>query len=124
VLNKDENKQHTLPIIIAATDDKSWRVRLALSKIFAELAEAFGKEVADVSLIQIFTNLLRDAENDVRTASIQSLSKFIKIVSPEKLVIIVPHLQYLAKDSVWQVRAGTTDVIAVMCGLLPKDVSQ
>jgi serine/threonine-protein phosphatase 2A regulatory subunit A len=65
---------------------------LALSKIFAELAEAFGKEVADVSLIQIFTNLLRDAENDVRSASIISLAKFIKIVSPEKLVIIVPHL--------------------------------
>lgn len=59
-----------MPIIIAATEDKSWRVRLTLSKIFAELAEAFGKEVADVSLIQIFTNLLRDAENDVRTAAI------------------------------------------------------
>lgn len=40
-----------MPIIIAATEDKSWRVRLALSKIFAELAEAFGKEAADVSLI-------------------------------------------------------------------------
>lgn len=51
VLTKDENKQHTLPIIIAATEDKSWRVRLSLSKIFADLAEAFGKEVADVSLI-------------------------------------------------------------------------
>jgi hypothetical protein len=37
---------------------------------FKKLAEAFGKEVADVSLIQIFTNLLRDAENDVRTAAI------------------------------------------------------
>jgi serine/threonine-protein phosphatase 2A regulatory subunit A len=63
------------------------------------LAEAFGKEVADVSLIQIFTNLLRDAENEVRTASIESLAKFIKIVSPEKLVIIVPHLQYLVTNS-------------------------
>lgn len=37
VLKKEENKQHTLPIIIAATEDKSWRVRLALSKIFAEV---------------------------------------------------------------------------------------
>lgn len=37
VLRKDENKQHTLPIIIAATEDKSWRVRLSLSKIFAEV---------------------------------------------------------------------------------------
>lgn len=100
VLKKEENKQHTLPIIIAATEDKSWRVRLELSKIFSEIAEAFGEEADNVSLIQIFTNLLRDAENDVRTAAIQSLSKFIKILSPEKLVIIVPHLQYLAKDSV------------------------
>ena len=124
VLSKDENKQHTLPIIIAATEDKSWRVRLALSKIFAELAEAFGKEVADVSLIQIFTNLLRDAENDVRSASILSLSKFIKIVSPEKLVIIVPHLQYLAKDSVFNVRSGTTEVIGVMCSLVTKEIAQ
>ncbi|KAL4433336.1 hypothetical protein ABPG74_017440 [Tetrahymena malaccensis] len=123
VLRKDENKQHTLPIIIAATEDKSWRVRLALSKIFAEIAEAFGEEADNVSLIQIFTNLLRDAENDVRTASIQSLTKFIKILSAEKLVIIVPHLQYLAKDSVPQVRAGVTEVIQIMCTLLPKDVT-
>lgn len=51
VLTKDENKQQTLTIIIAATEDKSWRVKLSLSKIFSELAEAFGKEVSDVSLI-------------------------------------------------------------------------
>lgn len=36
-LNHEENKQHTLPIIIAATEDKSWRVRLALAKIFSDV---------------------------------------------------------------------------------------
>jgi hypothetical protein len=51
VLKKDENKQHTLPIIISATEDKSWRVRLSLSKIFPEIAEAFGEEGDSVSLI-------------------------------------------------------------------------
>ncbi|EGR34046.1 protein phosphatase 2 regulatory subunit A, alpha isoform, putative [Ichthyophthirius multifiliis] len=121
VLKKDENKQHTLPIIIAATEDKSWRVRLSLSKIFPEIAEAFGEEGDSVSLIQIFTNLLRDTENDVRSASIQSLTKFLKILSPEKLVIIIPHLQYLAKDSVFQVRAGVTEVVYLMINILPKD---
>jgi len=40
-----------LPIIIAATEDKSWRVRLALSKNFADLTEAFGKEITETSLI-------------------------------------------------------------------------
>lgn len=35
----------------------------------------------------------------------------------------MPHLQYLAKDSVPQVRAGVTEVISIMCTLLPKDVT-
>ena len=71
LLNKDENKTHALPgtlyiiisrhliltpsyiksVIIAAHEDKSWRVRLALAKNFAELTEAFGKEITDMSLI-------------------------------------------------------------------------
>jgi hypothetical protein len=40
-----------LPVIIAATEDKSWRVRFALSKNFPDLIEAFGKEITDMSLI-------------------------------------------------------------------------
>lgn len=35
LLNKEENKTHTLPIIIGATEDKSWKIRLALAKNFA-----------------------------------------------------------------------------------------
>lgn len=37
ILNASENKTNTLPLIIQAAEDKSWRVRLALSKIFAEV---------------------------------------------------------------------------------------
>lgn len=37
LLNKEENKTHTLPIIIAATEDKSWKIRLALAKNFAQV---------------------------------------------------------------------------------------
>lgn len=62
------------------TEDRSWRVRHALSKSFSELAEALGKEISDVSLVQIFTNLLRDGENDVRIASVESMSKFILFI--------------------------------------------
>jgi serine/threonine-protein phosphatase 2A regulatory subunit A len=49
------------------------------------LAEAMGKEISDTSLIQIFSNLLKDVESDVRMTAVQSLAKFIKFVSPEKL---------------------------------------
>lgn len=104
ILQKDEVKVHLIPIIIAATEDKSWRVRLALSKNFAELTEAFGKETTDVSLIQIFTNLLRDNENDVKIAAISSLSQFIKQISPDKMSILVGPIQNLSKDGNAHVR--------------------
>ena len=65
-------------MIIAATEDKSWRVRLAWSKNFAELSEAFGKEITDMSLIQIYTTLLNDVECEVKIAFINSLPNFIK----------------------------------------------
>lgn len=65
---------------------------MSLSKIFAELAEAMGKEISDTSLIQIFSNLLKDVESDVRMTAVQSLAKFIKFVSPEKLALIIPQL--------------------------------
>jgi len=60
VLSRDDNKTHTLPVIIQAAEDKSWRVRLALSKNFADIAESFGKEITDLSLVQTFSALLKD----------------------------------------------------------------
>jgi serine/threonine-protein phosphatase 2A regulatory subunit A len=70
ILNSNDNKTHTLPIIIQGGEDKSWRVRLNLAKIFAELAEAVGKEISDSSLIQIFSNLLKDNESDVKVVAV------------------------------------------------------
>ena len=38
MLTRDENKTFIMPLIIQAADDKSWRVRLALSRHFSEIA--------------------------------------------------------------------------------------
>ena len=40
ILNIGETKTNILPLIISSAEDKSWRVRLALSKIFAEVLYA------------------------------------------------------------------------------------
>lgn len=37
ILNSNENKTNVLPLIIQSAEDKSWRVRLALSRIFADV---------------------------------------------------------------------------------------
>ncbi|CAD8096364.1 unnamed protein product [Paramecium sonneborni] len=124
ILGINENKTNILPLIISSAEDKSWRVRLALSKIFAELADAVGKEIADSSLIQIFSNLLKDPESDVRVIAVKSLAKFIKFVSPEKLTLIIPLLQLLAKDAFAQVKQNACLVIGQIATILPRENSQ
>lgn len=93
-----------MPLIIQAADDKSWRVRLCLSKNFTEIAENFGREVADLSLIQVFGHLLKDAEVDVKIQAVKSLDSFVKIVSPERMPVLVGHVVALGKDPLGIVR--------------------
>jgi serine/threonine-protein phosphatase 2A regulatory subunit A len=93
-----------MPLIIQAADDKSWRVRLCLSKNFTEIAFNFGKEVTDMSLIQTYGNLLKDPEIDVKIEAVKSLSNFIKIVSPEKINHLLPQVTALGRDSLAIVR--------------------
>lgn len=123
LLNKDENKAHSLPVIIQATEDKSWRVRFALANNFSELAESFGKEITDMSLIQIFTTLMRDVENEVKIVAIRSLIKFVKLIAVEKLSVLIPHIQSLAKDSNAEVRSGIAEVITEIIPQIGKEAA-
>jgi len=40
--------------------------------------------------LNIFTNLLKDSETDVRIAAVQTLNTFIKLVNADKLQILIP----------------------------------
>lgn len=93
-----------MPLIIQAADDKSWRVRLCLAKNFTEIAENFGREVADLSLIQVFGHLLKDTEVDVKIQAVKSLDNFVRIVSPERMGVLVGHVVALGKDPLSIVR--------------------
>ena len=50
-LSTEENQVHTLGLLLGAGEDKSWKVRLAFAKNFAEFTESMGKEITDSSLI-------------------------------------------------------------------------
>lgn len=104
ILTRDENKTFIMPLIIQAAEDKSWRVRLCLSKNFTEIASNFGKEVTDMSLIQTYSNLLKDSEVDVKIEAVKSLSGFIRIVSSEKVGFLLPQVISLGKDPLAIVR--------------------
>lgn len=88
-LNKEENQVHTLGTLLAAGEDKSWKVRLCFAKNFAKFATAFGKEIADANLIQTFNQLLHDGEPEVKNAAIQSLSCSLTNLSTEKICNLI-----------------------------------
>ena len=60
-----------------------------VNKIDFKFLKKFEDKLYSKSLI---SNLLKDVESDVRMTAVQSLAKFIKFVSPEKLALIIPQL--------------------------------
>ena len=65
LLNKDGIQHHMTPLVIGGTKDKSWRVRLAMSKSFPELFKAFGKDIHDSTLFPQFRTLITHSEPEV-----------------------------------------------------------
>ena len=84
-LSKEENQIHTLGTLLAAGEDKSWKVRLCFAKNFAAFAESFGKEITDNNLIQTFKLLIEDSEAEVKHAAIKNMSDCLKNLSTEKI---------------------------------------
>jgi len=82
-----------LGTLLAAGEDKSWKVRLAFAKNFSAFAEAFGKEITDNNLIQTFTLLLSDAEAEVKLAAINNIINCLPNLSTEKICnLILPTI--------------------------------
>ena len=121
-LSKEENQIHTLGTLLAAGEDKSWKVRLAFAKNFAELADPFGKEITDNNLIQTFTLLLQDNEAEVKNAAINSLSNCFRNLSTEKICsLLLPTLQNAYTDAQTSFKAGVANALCEMSPIIGKD---
>lgn len=70
LLTKEEIKNYIPKFLLSGIEDKSWKVRLALSKNFAYLFSAFGKDVIDTGFFSNFKNLMTDSEPEVQLATL------------------------------------------------------
>ena len=62
IFHKEDNLKHTLPVALAAGEDKSWRMLLQFAKNFPDLTKSFGKDIVKSSLIQ--TVILRCSKTE------------------------------------------------------------
>jgi len=100
-----------LPMVKAAHDSTSWRVRLALSKKIGSLAGVFaGSEVAEVCTCVM--DLTQDPEPDVRSIAIPELLPFLAAVGASPfLVELGPVAAQLASDPIPGVRKLLADLV-------------
>lgn len=100
LLSKEENKLHTLPLILFIGDDKSWKVRYHFAQKFPQIAESLGREITESSLIQTLVQLLRDNEADVKTVALDSLRLTLQFISRDRVqTLVFPPIEAIVSDN-------------------------
>lgn len=85
-------------VVVAASDDKSWRVRHELAKIFPLLIDGFGNQINE--LVPTYSNLIKDSENEVKISALEGLQTVIKNINAEKVsMCIIPAILVISNES-------------------------
>ncbi|OMJ90390.1 hypothetical protein SteCoe_7309 [Stentor coeruleus] len=124
LLSKEENKLHTLPLILVIGDDKSWKVRYHFAQKFPAIAQALGKDITESSLIQTFVQLLRDNEADVKTTALESLRSTLHFISRDRVqTLVFPTIEGVVEDNSLppKVKKNCAAALSDLGGSLGKD---
>jgi len=126
--NVEENKMHTVSVIKEAAEDRSWRVRLTVAKLFDQLCAAFGPEIMVNSLMTPFTLLMKDNEQEVRKEAVKIIEPCLNLKEPlssEQLqTYILPQFASLALDPAQPVRAALAQVLGPVAKVLGREATQ
>jgi len=86
-----------------------------------DLARGIGFEQAREVLLPIYSNFLKDAESEVRTAAVGRLADFCKILDAQAIITkIIPILKDLESDSFTYVRAALAENILSICPIIER----
>eukprot|EP00922_Rhytidocystis_sp_ex-Travisia-forbesii_P066075 GHVS01098107.1.p1 GENE.GHVS01098107.1~~GHVS01098107.1.p1 ORF type:complete len:658 (-),score=98.30 GHVS01098107.1:397-2370(-) len=121
----EDNANITVKLLLAAAEDKSWRVRLQLAKLFDKFAIAVGSALTAEQLLSPFQNLLKDTEQDVRLHATKSIEEIVGVLTSQQVAAsIVPSLDLLSKDPVHSVRAELAFVVVTICKVLGNELAE
>jgi len=100
-----DNQRLNVQVVVAASEDKSWRVRHELARIFPQLIDGFGSQINE--LVPTLGNLIKDSEMEVRNVALEGLAQIIRFFNTEKVSIcIIPAILSVANDSTPHVKAS------------------
>ena len=118
----NESRQLVRDTVAALAMDKSWRVRLAVAKVFGELCKCIGRESMVSHLLDPLLALMRDQEPDVRKAAVGALQETASLLTANEVVTaIVPLFPVICRDPVQQVRSALSSCIGPLAKTLGKE---
>ena len=101
-----------LPLVKAACEDLSWRIRLAISKNFGDFADTFTVEEVTNEIFPLGVILIQDNEPDVRTNSLKGMISFQAVVAQNSYISdLMPVAMHLAEDPFLMARK----ILAELC---------
>lgn len=105
LFQNSEQQKTILQFVVSGSECRSWRVRNELAVIFPQITEYFGNQINE--LVLIFSNLLKDSENEVKISALKALNKIINKISADKInQYIIPSLRGLNNESCKEVKSN------------------
>ncbi|CAH8608246.1 unnamed protein product [Heterobilharzia americana] len=126
VLPTEEVLTHIIPLIRAAAEDKSWRVRYQLADHITDLQTAVKPQLAGQHLVDVYQILLKDPEGEVRAAAAGKLKKFASALAPdirESVIMktLLPIIRDMVGETNLQVKTALAGVMMALAPLLGKE---
>jgi serine/threonine-protein phosphatase 2A regulatory subunit A len=127
LLRDDPTKLNAIkPIMKELAADRSWRSRYMIAERIVEIQEAFKDKITLEEIVQIYTNLLKDSEGEVRDAAASKLQAFCNAL-PEagrrEAVIneILSVIRPLTTDANQHVKIALASVIMGLAPILGQE---
>ena len=122
IFAQEEANLHMCETIADLATDKSWRVRLAVTKVYGKLCKCLGPDSTSSHLLYPLVALIRDQEPDVRRAAVAALPDTASLLHVSEVVeTLVPLFSVIIKDPVQQVRAALSGCIGPLAKSLGKE---
>jgi len=125
VLGKEGGRQHALPVIMDASKDPAWTVRLSVAMHLDRVCAAFGPEIMDSDLIQILMQLTRDREEEVRKEAVGAIVRLENPLTSEQFEQhLLPELQPLGQDAGDSVRMALAQLLGPLVTALGQQLTR
>lgn len=109
--------QALLPAIVELSEDKQWRIRLAIIEYIPLLAKQFGSKFFEEKLLELCMSWLRDLVFSIREAATVNLMKLTEVFGAEwAKAAIIPEVMKMTTDENYLHRMTTIFALTVSGG--------